>query len=121
MTRFFQAIAPRCPYGFAGVTVLFAISIAVLMVSPFDETGVAGDSTARAAMQSQKCVLCSRAFADKLAQLCSTCDKGKCFKCGAAFPTTVARVCSTCHKDKCINCGRAFPDKAAKLCNTCAR
>ncbi len=121
MTRFIQALVPRRPYGVAGVTLLFAISITALMVGAFDATGVAGDSTDLAAMQSQKCVLCSRAFADKLAQLCSTCDKGKCFKCGAAFPTTVARVCSTCHKGKCINCGRAFPDKAAKLCNTCAR
>ncbi|NBW85357.1 MAG: hypothetical protein EBR23_00640 [Planctomycetia bacterium] len=69
---------------------------------------------------SQKCVLCGRAFAEKLAQLCSSCDRGKCFKCGAAFPSVAARLCSGCDKGKCVDCGRAFPSKAARLCNGCA-
>jgi predicted nucleic acid-binding Zn-ribbon protein len=99
-------------------------ALALTAAGPTPESGVVGpDAVAAAeaaAMQSQKCVLCGRAFADKLAQLCSSCDRGKCFKCGGAFPDKVARVCSGCFKNKCINCGRAFPDKAAKLCNRCA-
>lgn len=76
----------------------------------------AGDT----ALASQKCVLCGRAFAEKLAQLCSSCDRGKCFRCGAAFPSVTARLCSSCDKGKCIDCGRAFPSKAARLCNNCS-
>ncbi len=110
----------RRRYGIAGATAILAIGSAAFMLGTLGETEAAWDSTDRAAMQSQKCVLCGRAFAEKLAQLCSQCDKGKCFKCGAAFPEKVARVCSTCDKGKCISCSRAFPDKAAKLCNRCA-
>ena len=107
--------------GLAGVAAMAAVCVTALALTgagPADDAATPGaDATA---MQSQKCVLCGRSFADKLAQLCSTCDRGKCFKCGGSFPDKVARVCSGCHKNKCISCGRSFPDKAAKLCNRCA-
>lgn len=84
--------------------------------SPSPRQVAAGDTS----FLSQKCVLCGRAFAEKLAQLCSSCDRGKCFKCGAAFPSVAARLCSGCDRGKCVDCGRAFPSKAARLCNGCA-
>lgn len=108
-------------FGLAGAAALGATCIAALVLTAAGPPDAAGDTTADvAAMQSQKCVLCGRAFAEKLAQLCTQCDRGRCFKCGAAFPEKVARVCSTCDKGKCISCGRAFPNKAAKLCTRCA-
>ena len=111
--------------GVAGAAGMIAVCVTALALTAAGPAGVsdtpavaAADTTALA---SQKCVLCGRAFADKLAQLCSSCDRGKCFKCGGAFPDNVARVCSSCHRNKCINCGRAFPDRAAKLCDRCNR
>ncbi len=123
--------ARRPRFGLAGAAAMVAVCVSALALTAAGPTGGVGqalpdaggagsDAADASAMQSQKCVLCGRAFADKLAQLCSSCDRGKCFKCGAAFPAKVARVCSSCFKNKCINCGRAFPDKAAKLCNRCA-
>jgi len=98
-----------------------SVCVAALALTAARPTDRPGDPAADAALAaSQKCVLCGRAFAEKMAQLCSTCDRGKCFRCGAAFPDKVARVCSSCFKNKCINCGRSFPDKAARLCNRCA-
>jgi hypothetical protein len=107
----------RPRFGLAGAAATVAAVVSALALTAAGP----GDASreAAAAMQSQKCVLCGRAFAEKMAQLCASCDRGKCFKCGGAFPDKVARVCSSCFKDKCINCGRAFPDKAAKLCNRC--
>ena len=106
--------------GLAGVAAMVAVCVTALVLTgagPADDAATSGaDATA---MQSQKCVLCGRSFAEKLAQLCTTCDRGKCFKCGGSFPDKVARVCSSCHKNKCISCGRSFPDKVAKLCNRC--
>lgn len=106
--------------GLAGVAAMVAVCVTALALTgagPADDAATPGaDATA---MQSQKCVLCGRSFAEKLAQLCTTCDRGKCFKCGGSFPDKVARVCSSCHKNKCISCGRSFPDKVAKLCNRC--
>jgi len=116
-----SVVRPR--FGLAGAAAMVAICVSALALTA---AGPGGDPTAPAvavapaALKAPKCVLCSRAFADKLARLCSTCDRGKCFSCGAAFPDEVARVCSTCDKGKCIGCGRAFPDKTARLCNRCS-
>lgn len=114
-----RAIAPR--FGLAGAAAMVVVCVAALVLTgagPTDGLEATADDTV--ALVSQKCVLCGRAFADKMAQLCSSCDRGKCFKCGGAFPDVVARVCSSCDKGKCVDCGRAFPDKAARLCSRCA-
>ena len=104
---------------------MIAVCVMAMILTGGSPAGVSGSSAVGAidstALASQKCVLCGRAFAEKLAQLCGSCDRGKCFKCGGAFPDNVARLCSSCHKNKCINCGRAFPDRAAKLCDRCNR
>ena len=116
-----QSRRPR--FGLAGAAALGAICVSALALTAAGPTApdlAASGGPDVVAMQSQDCVLCGRAFADKLAQLCSTCDRGKCFKCGAAFPDRVARLCTSCFKNKCVNCGRAFPDRAARLCNRCA-
>lgn len=115
-----QSQWPR--FGLAGAAALGAICVSALaLTAAGPTTGEVGPAaTEPAALKSQDCILCGRAFADKLAQLCSNCDRGKCFKCGAAFPDEVARLCSSCFKNKCVNCGRAFPDRAARLCGRCA-
>ena len=116
-----QSRLPR--FGLAGAAALGALCVSALALTaagPGPTGAAVPGGPDVAAMQSQDCVLCGRAFADKMAQLCSSCDRGKCFKCGAAFPDKVARVCSSCFKNKCVNCGRAFPDKVARLCNRCA-
>jgi hypothetical protein len=110
--------ARRPRFGLAGAAAVVAACVSALALT----AGGPGDAALEdaATMQSQKCVLCGRAFADKLAELCGGCDRGKCFRCGGSFPDKVARVCSSCFKNKCVSCGRAFPDKAAKLCGRCA-
>ena len=107
----------RRPRLLAMVILAVGLGVAALGASGLAQWQAAAGDTS---FLSQKCVLCGRAFAEKLAQLCSSCDRGKCFKCGAAFPSVAARLCSGCDKGKCVDCGRAFPSKAARLCNGCA-
>jgi len=119
--RWIRVRAIRPWFGFAGDAAMVVVCVAALVLTgagPIDGPEATADDTV--ALVSQKCVLCGRAFADKMAQLCSRCDRGKCFKCGNTFPSVVARVCSSCDKGKCVDCGRAFPDKAARLCSRCA-
>jgi len=114
-----QGSRPRPRLGLTGAAALTVIAILALALTSGGPDTAAADAEQLAALATQKCVLCGKSFADKLAQLCTACDNGKCFKCGSSFPDKVARICSSCDKGKCINCGKSFPTKAAKLCSRC--